>query len=81
MPNDKSPEKKPLPDLIIDFATAFMLALNAARLYASNHDIFKRHTQQLKLEKSVIQGVGLATLLYSQLGGSPNRDILSPNSL
>ena len=47
MPTAKSSEQNPLPNDITDFITAFMRALNTARLYASGHDLFKKHTQQL----------------------------------
>ena len=55
MPNNKSPEKKPLPNVIIDFITAFIRALNTARLYTGGHDLLKKHTQQLytKLDEAM----------------------------
>ena len=55
MPTANPSEQAALPASIIDFIVAFMRALNTARLYASGHDLFKKHTQQLyaKLREAV----------------------------
>lgn len=47
MPTAKASEQKPLPSVAADFIVAFMRTLNTARLYASGHALFKKHTRQL----------------------------------
>ena len=47
VPTASPPEQNTLPSGITDFMVAFVRAINTARLYASGHDLFKKHTQQL----------------------------------
>jgi hypothetical protein len=47
VPTASPPEHDTLPSGITDFIVAFLRAINTARLYASGHDLFKKHTQQL----------------------------------
>jgi len=47
MPTAKPSEQKPLPISVSEFIVAFMRALNTARLYASGHDLFKKHIRQV----------------------------------
>jgi hypothetical protein len=44
---ENSPRQKPLPSTILEFITAFMRSLNASRLYATSHELYKRNIQQL----------------------------------
>jgi HEAT repeat protein len=54
-PGTNSSAQSPLPSSIADFIVALMRAVNTARLYASGHDLFKKHTQQLytKLHEAI----------------------------
>lgn len=47
MTKGKPSEQNTLPKDIVDFVTAFMRALNTARLYATDHELFKKNIQEL----------------------------------
>jgi hypothetical protein len=47
VPTASPPEQDTLPSGITDSIVAFLRAINTSRLYASGHDLFKKHTQQL----------------------------------
>ena len=47
MTTDKPPEYEPPPKVILDFVTAMMRALNTARLYATDHELFKKNIDEV----------------------------------
>ena len=47
MATDKPQEYEPPPKVILDFVTAMMRALNTARLYATDHELFKKNIEEV----------------------------------
>ncbi len=57
MAAENSPRQKSPPSLIVEFVAAFMRSLNAGRLYATGHELYKRNIQQLfKRFREALQG-------------------------
>ena len=47
MATNKPPEYEPPPKVILDFVAAMMRALNTARLYATDHELFKKNIDEV----------------------------------
>ena len=51
MATNKPPEYEPPPKVILDFVAAMMRALNTARLYATDHELFKKNIDEVSILK------------------------------